>query len=158
MLYANLVLVLPCWLLGCWINSNFGPTHLFLQLVLSMSLSVGSVLAVAIYVFGTILCILCTVTVYVSGCHWGLSCPTLLACSLVLFSWLHSWFALLIHSLGPVCAVTSCASEFPYKSSLCNCNLLVLSLILLFYLLFGITIEGKNIKIKSREKKNLKVF
>lgn len=85
----------------------------FLQLVLSVSLSVGSILAVANYVFGNYSLYALYFTVCVSRCHWGLPCATLLAYSLVPFS----WFTLLVCSLDSVFWSSLCSHILCFRVS-----------------------------------------
>ena len=68
------------------------PTHLFLQLVLAVSLPLGPILKVVVCVFET--CSWPTLC-FRESCQWGLSLYCLLSCSFGL----QSWVTLLVHSV-----------------------------------------------------------
>ena len=98
-----------------WILA-LAPTHLILQLVPALSLPLGPILEVVVFVFAT--CSWPTLC-FREPCHWGLSLHSLLTCSFGL----HFWVTLLVQSvqsqlvlqgpcLGPPCEAASCVLMF----------------------------------------------
>ena len=92
-----------------WILA-LAPTHLILQLVPALSLPLGPIFEVVVFVFAT--------------CSWTTLCfrePMPLRAVFALSLGLLFCSAFLGHSLGPVCAVTACASGSLSWSTLWSC-------------------------------------